>query len=56
MTTLVVRRGPDELLRRSLLENDRYDDERVDGVIEAFEDLTAEVTGGALPFGPGATR
>lgn len=56
ITTLVIRRGPDDLLRRSLLENDRYDDERVDGLLEAYEDLASEVSGGAFPFGPAGTR
>jgi hypothetical protein len=56
LTTLVIRRGPEELLRRSLAENDRYDDERVDGLLEAYEELASEVSGGAVPFGPGATR
>jgi hypothetical protein len=56
LTTLVIRRGPEELLRRSLAENDRYDDQRVDALLEAYEQLASEVSAGAVPFGPGATR
>jgi hypothetical protein len=56
LTTLVIRRGPAELLRRSLLEHERYDDERVDALLGTYEELASEVSGGAVPFGPGATR
>ena len=33
---------------------ERYDDERLDRVMRLYEELVAEVTDGALPFGDAA--
>ena len=52
--TLELRRGDEVLAQRAIPEGDRHDDERLDGLLHAYEELVADATDGALPFGSAA--
>ena len=54
VTTLTLRRGDEVLHRVELAGGERHQDERLDGAMRLYEELVAEVTDGALPFGAAA--
>jgi hypothetical protein len=49
LVRLVVRDGDQELRRREVPSGDRYDDARLDGILDCYEELLDEITDGALP-------
>ena len=53
-TTLRVRRGDELLSDVEVPGGERHEDERLDRVMRLYEELVAEVTDAALPFGEAA--
>ena len=52
--TIELRRGGDVLHHADLPEGDRYDDPRLDRIIQRYEEVVQQVTDGDLPRGPAA--
>ena len=53
-TRFVLRRGGQVLYEAEIPGGERHDDERLDAVMGRYEQLVAEATEGALPFGAAA--
>jgi len=50
---VAVEHAGDTLHEATLWHGDRYDDSGLDGVLERYQRIVEEVTGGELPFGSG---
>jgi hypothetical protein len=48
---LVLRSGEDDAHEARLWHADRYEDERLDRLLRRWQELTEEITDGALPYG-----